>query len=207
MTARHSPCLSKWQQRGLTEKRLKKGGRKWGEWETEREREVWRRKGGMEGLLRWSIPRCKQEPIMANRSSVVRTRGGERQRNSLHHRLPERGIAKTSRRLTTCNKTSIISPYGVYYSFIIHCEIRILAYYITADRLKMQKNRKSYFLKSAAETICFPLESARRRRSSLRVGASGRILQAELCILIFSLMPACVWNEDNMRAYWSPWGN
>lgn len=42
----------------------------------EREREVWRRKGGMEGLLRWSIPRCKQEPIMANRSSVVRTRGG-----------------------------------------------------------------------------------------------------------------------------------
>lgn len=49
--------------------------------EREREREgeklwVWRRKGGMEGLLRWSIPRCKQEPIMANRSSVVRPRGG-----------------------------------------------------------------------------------------------------------------------------------
>lgn len=165
MTARHSPCLSKWQQRGLREKRLEKerGGEVEASKENdgERSRGGWRRKGGMEGLSRWSIPSCKQEPIIANRTSVVRNREGEKQRKSLHHRLPDRGTAKTSRRLTTCNKTSIISPYGVYYSFITHCKIRILAYYITADRFKIQKRKKSYFLRSAEETICFLAASVR----------------------------------------------
>lgn len=53
MTAHHSPCLSKWQQHGLREKQLEKGGAEGGvENEGERSWEGGRKKGGMEGLSR-----------------------------------------------------------------------------------------------------------------------------------------------------------
>lgn len=97
------------------------------------------------------MPGCKPEPIMANRSSVLREREGEKQRKTLHHRLPDRGIA-------TCNTTSIITTYGVYYSFIIHCKIRILAYCITADRLKILKQKLLSPECRGQEAICFLCE-------------------------------------------------
>lgn len=76
MTARHSARLSKQpQRRGLREKRSEKEEgsfrKKWSCW--------WRR-GEMEGLWRWSILSSKQEPITADRTSVVRKREREKER-------------------------------------------------------------------------------------------------------------------------------
>lgn len=50
---------------------------------------------------------------MANRIPAVRESEGEKQRKSLHHRLPERGIK--SLRAATRSATSIINLYGVYH--------------------------------------------------------------------------------------------
>lgn len=127
MMARHPPCLSKWQPRDRGEKWLGK-----------------KTEGGGMGASVKVINTWLQTGANYGQSNLCCKRGSGENPSITGCQIEEQ--QETRRRFTTCDKTSIISPYGVYYSFIIDCKIRILAYYITADSLTIQKKKRMPFV-------------------------------------------------------------